>query len=521
MKKGLILWILLLPLLGAALWIYLVRVYPYGNIPEKIAETIKSNPQGKKYMEYINLWDEQKDTIKRNSLYFLLEHMGKHSSVVKDAGGMGYHLMPDTEYVNPEDLIKHIELTCSLAERSLRSGELDFEIFKEFILPYRLANEEFIPWNDQARSIIKEGLDIDYPHSFQRDSLLDVVSLVNDFMGEGFKFSFNEVPASLLTWDKLMNLRTGDCYHMTHVVTYPLRALGIPISIDFITQWGNTNGGGHAWNTVIFSERDFIPFMGCESNPPHHDPLLIHKEKRLPAKIFRKIYSYNPANLSSIKSEKESIPVFLTMENFIDVTDLYIPAKDIAIFLDSLGTDILRSYISVYSNSKWVPVYWGVQDGQEKVLFEKMATNMLYIVGIYENNQFLPLLLPFLHDEDGQMRTLKPNPSLKQRVELKYLNSKALEEQKVIGGIKDLQVYNKVMDEIYQNTYGTRPKVGESYSLFIYESGWKKIKETAYRSGLLTFEDVATNALYLVVQSDKKIQNERPFTVNNGEIRWW
>lgn len=158
-----------------------------------------------------------------------------------------------------------------------------------------------------------------------------------------------------------------------------------------------------------------IPFMGRESNPGIYNPFLAHKNEtdtlqsvfRYPPKIFRKTYAVNPELLRLRKKfpHAEISPLLVDIR-IKDVTGEYFPVSDISIKKDGYLPDE-PGYLAVYGK-KWEVVAIAHQSKDSIFVFHNMKRNILYIPARYENNRTIPCSYPFILQEDGNIRKLKP-----------------------------------------------------------------------------------------------------------------
>jgi len=63
-----------------------------------------------------------------------------------------------------------------------------------------------------------------------------------------------------MSFSQLMASVRGSCDRMTELAAFAMRALGIPVSIDFTPVWPDRNYG-HAWNSVYDTTGIQIPFV--------------------------------------------------------------------------------------------------------------------------------------------------------------------------------------------------------------------------------------------------------------------
>lgn len=81
------------------------------------------------------------------------------------------------------------------------------------------------------------------------------------------------------------------------------------------------------------------------------------------------------------------------------------------------------AYLAVFDNANWVPVCWARTD-DNTALFENLNKDILYMPGYYNEEGFMPAALPFILDDSGNIRRVKPNPERTQTLVLsrKYQN---------------------------------------------------------------------------------------------------
>ncbi|CAG4989404.1 hypothetical protein DYBT9275_00284 [Dyadobacter sp. CECT 9275] len=258
---------------------------------------------------------------------------------------------------------------------------------------------------------------------------------------------------------------------MTNTITYPLRALGIPAAIDFITNWGNANGGGHAWNALVLNNGKDIPFLGFEASPPDYSPFRIYKStKRYPPKIFRKTFSTNTAALSNLVSATDAIPSSLNFDRFVDVTHHYLPTKNIKVTLKSKVCPEL-AYLSVFSNGFWQPVYWA-KGNSGSYIYDRMATGLLYMPIMFGNSKINGALdYPFAVLEQGITR-FKPEKDRLQDIMITNTQSLELDALALFGLDISSETFYHRMEAVMSDENRSKPINGKIYKLFYWDYGW-------------------------------------------------
>ena len=307
---------------------------------------------------------------------------------------------------------------------------------------------------------------------------------------------------------------------MTNTITYPLRALGIPTAIDFITNWGNANGGGHAWNALVMDNGRDIPFLGFEASPPDYSPFRIYNSKnRYPPKIFRKTFSKNTNALPNLIGENDMIPDQLNFDRLVDVTDHYLPTRNIKVTLKNKVCPEV-AYLSVFSNGFWQPVYWAeVNSGF--YLFDKMATGLLFMPSSFGNMRInKPLDYPFAVLEQKIVR-FKPDKRKFQNIKIDNTQSLELDALSLFGLDISKDAFYQRMEALMSGMNRSKPINGETYNLFYWDNKWVLVGEKKKITDEdLIFTDVPVNAIYRLLSSNGGNSKERVFSYDKGQV-WW
>ncbi|GAB3927541.1 transglutaminase-like domain-containing protein [Larkinella terrae] len=450
------------------------------------------------------------DSLQRKSAVFLIEHM--------DGNSTGESETDDIGNVDADYLIKNIDLALKNASGQLQDGSLTFADFCEYVLPYRIANEPLTPWREQCLTEFGALRD-----TFQRadDRNIAICKYINIAFYKELKYSMNAKPARYRSWEEMAKNKEGDCWLMTSVIEYPLRALGMAVTTDFVPMWGNSNGGPHAWNVMVTSNHSWTKFMGCErypAFPADYDPLLTYHEMRRSAKVFRKTYSVNKATLPHLLSDEDDIPYHLRFDRVIDVTDQYFPVADVELQLDAEPEMV---YLATFSNGEWVPVFWSKPE-KNRCRFSKMAKGVVYLPCTYRGGKGITAIdKPFYLDEEtGRKVMCQPDLQRKTAVPVAYTRSKLTEE---IGAFSlnraDLALF-QTMDSICLDQKRSVPLAEQTYRLFYWDNGWQQAGEPKKGTNPLRFENVPAGALYRLLPDNPK-NTERFFTYTNNRQIWW
>lgn len=221
--------------------------------------------------------------------------------------------------------------------------------------------------------------------------VFDIMPLFDWFY---FKGLLPPKASSLCKW------KTGECRDEANFIVYLCRAKGIPAAVDFTPHWGNRSLA-HTWSVLISPHGKAIPFyMGAV---PGDTTNLFHGYKK--PKVYRRRYRMNLSMIQELKNES-SVPYFFKYPNFYDVTSEYCPTTDVTLNISSDNNRNRVAYICVFDNNQWVPVHYGlITDGS--VTFTSMGREIVYMVGLWENESVKPISSPFYITGDGSVKMIK------------------------------------------------------------------------------------------------------------------
>jgi hypothetical protein len=328
----------------------------------------------------------------------------------------------DCQTLSSNFLIQNIDAAFDAWAKSPLHGSTDFEMFCQYVLPHRAANEKPEVYRSRYYADLKHILDT-------------VTSPEGVLQGFSEEFTKNRhYVSSHVLWDypvelpvsTMERIRKGACRHMTTFCALSMRACGLPVSIDRAV-WANRSQG-HSWNVLLTGD-SILPFDAFDKRRI--------KFAYKPAKIFRKTYGLNHENIKLLKK----YPYLKSMIHIdeIDVTHQYVPSYTIAVPLlsDSLSkkTEVI---ICSFNNKVWQPVYYGKIKGK-KIHFENMASDVAYIGAFYENGNILPATQPFMLRADGSIDYCQAdeNAAIDMRLERKYPLSETMKNR--AHGLMEMQ----------------------------------------------------------------------------------
>ena len=342
---------------------------------------------------------------------------------------------------------------------------LSFDEFCSIILPYKVGNEEPERWRRELWEEFSWVLD----RADENTTASDVCRWINDTVNTWYSVTLDYNYPVDAGYMKAKEIKRGTCYGASMMIMYPLRALGVPVTFDYVPRWANRSGD-HNWN-ALYDDGALVTFNGPDRNPGEHKIEFIGVGRMLfkRPKVYRKEYS---------------------AAGYSDVTKEYIPVSDITL-------KVARKYSSVslstFDNRNWMPVSEAALSGG-KALFKDMAREVVYLpVGNTEMGEQYALDWPLLVTAEGKLKQMRPSPLLRRKVRLaaKYPEDAS----------------NLIFE-------------GERYELFYWNGRWKSLGEQVAEGDFLEYRSVPSNALLWLRNLDKGVQ-ERIFIYEGGKQIWY
>ncbi|MDR1343593.1 MAG: discoidin domain-containing protein [Prevotellaceae bacterium] len=356
---------------------------PADSLKYKAVEFLIANMPGK-YSEYYDApWNDVATVCLRRTsssdIQSVLETYKLGAPVTRE----------DVKCITAGYLIGNVELAFRAWQDKPWGKHISFETFCEEILPYRVSTEPLENWREKA---LASFADID--KALREDSTMTAVSAcaaVNKLLPQ-FRLD-RDFPA--MSYSQLMASTRSVCSGETALAAFVMRALGIPVTIDFTPYWAQVPYG-HDWNSVCDSSGRHISFMGTETNPyePHQGTII------LKSKAYRKTFAHNRI----VAASKKDIPPLFN-NNIKDVstehkgcTDVKIPA----IYRAAAPTGY--AYLALLHDSQWNIAAYGSADSAY-LNFPAVGKNVLHLPVYYTDGSQYPAGSPFLVDSNGHTAT--------------------------------------------------------------------------------------------------------------------
>jgi hypothetical protein len=347
----------------------------------------KFSYSGKLIEQYDTLFRFQQRLFREGTLSTAHDRLDSLWKVLKEQYGpldkRRLTLVPDTAVITAQMLIDNIDHAVDAAWRhSSLYSPLKFFLFSEYVLPYRVQNEQVEPFRERYRQEYAALLD-------SAETLQELVTrLTRKQRDEGYetlRFMWNypiDIPIS-----KLDMGRRGSCDHIAIWTALILRACGYPATIDQAV-WGDRSSG-HTWNVVMNPTGEEFPFDVVR------DSL---EQNYRPAKVWRTAFSGD-----------------------IDVTEKYARVYDLALpvnaSLDGNSHAERQAALCTFDNKQWRPVAQGTVVN-DTLRVARVAANLVYLPAYIEGGKPVPCGAPFILHTDGRMTVLQADSNRKQQMTL-------------------------------------------------------------------------------------------------------
>lgn len=338
---------------------------------------------------------------------------------------------PDVQYVNDADLvtaeflIKNIDNAFFVWKTMPWAKNVPFNEFCEYILPYRTsptysldAREFFLKKYESLKDSVKNTTNPFVAKDF-------ICNEINKWFQEDPSLQLRYRYLSPIKFSNLLKGKFGECHDANSVRITAMRAMGVPVVMDFVPNWGNSNMT-HYWFKIIAPKYDTVtgkltninirkPTQHIVTATSYDDPDYIDRPEniqirycRTVPKVYRRCFEKQRNSLGAIKSPNDKIPSWLNNAWIKDVTEKYVESADVTIKLRKTDIKQKYAYLCVFDNQKWVPVAWSKVNGVV-ANFKAMGKNIIYLPAYYQDFTIVPASDPFLLDNKGKVVKIVPS----------------------------------------------------------------------------------------------------------------
>ncbi|MCF0191453.1 MAG: transglutaminase domain-containing protein [Marinilabiliaceae bacterium] len=314
----------------------------------------------------------------------------------------------DVERVDSTLLIENIDYAVRVYREMKWSKSVKLEDFLEYILPYKIDNEEPSKWRKRVYETYQhlfDGKEIDDP--------IEAAQIVLDTISQGHIYFTNMFPLGPHLGDRVLRWRSGGCREYTDLATYVMRALGIPCAIDYMPMRGDNNVA-HFWNVIIGKEGRELMF---------EFPTREMKEMRdfwcRKGKVYRQLYSQNDSLYRDLRrGGNKSFPQNFLHPRIKDVTAVYADTmnRDVVFPVEEyLYEDVERDkpvFLCLSSRREWIPVAWSwIEEGELK--YRDVDGFVVFGLAQYENGVQKMVSDPLFVDKySDEIRRFEPQSEI-------------------------------------------------------------------------------------------------------------
>ncbi len=321
----------------------------------------------------------------------------------------GVRKLEDVRHIKGDFLIHHIDRSFEKRNKYPWAQNLPFDLFLEYVLPYRFENERVDCWIDSLQidpDKYAEALFVD-------NSKYTLWNVENYLPVDGDQFSIYHP----LIKEVLRHSFQYECRNAAAMTALQSRVTALPASIDFFPHYANRNGY-HYWHMT--------------RSPEFKEPYVANSLERRAAKVYRKTFSIQP---HAVLPKNEYVPPLFREPFQKDVTEEYLHTADIHIKPVTLPRRTPRyAYLYTFCDLTWTPVVIG-EFSAEATRFSNIGKNILYLPGYYGSYKPRAMHYPFILQLDGAVNYLVPDTTrrLKARIERKYpLTQDVFQYEKIV-----------------------------------------------------------------------------------------
>ncbi len=311
--------------------------------------------------------------------------------------GSAFKIKDDVRHITSDFLINNIERSFEVVSEQPWGKDMSFDVFCEYILPYRVGTEPLERWRDR---VLEDYADIyDSLRNSRNSDILTACIKVFDRVGKTWDFDGPLSTLPHMSYSMVAEYRGGTCYEKVVWGTFIMRALGIPVSIDYTPQWPFRNKG-HEWNSVRTNNGRHYHVIIADSKPCN----VLETFEYTVAKVCRKTFRIQPGSLALVAGQKEGIPPSFYDPCFIDISEEVFGGYDVSLPLRPPGSETSYAYLAVFDNQKWVPIHWGKRS--DPTVFTHMGKDVVYLPVYYYGGDIKAANSPFHLTPEGDINWL-------------------------------------------------------------------------------------------------------------------
>lgn len=363
----------------------------------------------------------------------------------KDSITSPVRLVEDAKIIKSDYLIWHINEAFNSWKNAPWNSEVTFTDFCNYILPYRIENESLNKcWIDSIRKhylpIIEGVTDVNQAYA-----------IIMQSVSEDFRSTKINCPYTLdiLT---LSIQKAGTCLDECILKGAILRALGIPVSYDYVTRWSNYSHLGHSWISLIRYGKAYT--LQPEDSLARCSTILPESVMKLEEAV-EEDYKYR---IDTLKKANKVYRTHFNSDISEDISQYYGMNTEIAMKIT--GNNDTVFLCSFATGNDWIPICEAKpKNGWCK--FKNIGIHNVYLLMQHGNTDMKPVSAPFILDEKGKIQMLVPDTNRIEKITLerKYpLFAKWYNQwTKMIGGYIEVSTQSDFANAIILDTISSTP----------------------------------------------------------------
>jgi hypothetical protein len=340
----------------------------------------------------------------------------------------------DIKAISPAFLDNNIKNAFDAWNKSPLLKNIDFDGFKEFILPYR-TTDECLPYNRSTiKKIIEQRVDV------KNDS--NIIAAIDKYKVYIEKTRwinyYVESKEHTAIFDLFLPKFKMDCHNLATWTSNYFKAMGIPVVYEYTPQWPD-NDRRHFWCVSPDSNSILQPYSPPENNLGEDwDISLKHV-----GKVYRRCFEIQKNTPYFLKNDNETIPPEFNNPFLNDVTFRY--HQTITLRLPfNINTENKFAYLCFFTINGLNPVAWGKTiHSKNEVVFEQVPLNTLFFLAYYDGKELRSYSEPFVLKATNDINFIQQPRSCnknKRIFELEVVNNRLLDKN---GNIhEDIQYQN-------------------------------------------------------------------------------
>ncbi len=299
-----------------------------------------------------------------------LSSINKYRDSIENIRGELYYqadsILLDFRNIKSEFIIKHINESFASWHNNPYAHNYSFNIFCNYILPYRVANEDvegyISHFQEKFKQIYREN-----------NSLNHIAYNINNAINS--EITYDERLVINPNTQSIHDLENKGRSNLKDINIYKikvLRSFGIAAALDY-TPFFSDSISGYYSTTVLLSNNENIRLTHNNKYPYNCNKV---------AKVYRRSFNNDESSLFSIKDKTTHTPPFLGNFIYNDISNEYINTNDTAILFP---VGVKYGYLAIWNNKKLRAIDWAKIDSNGYAVFKNLGVGIIYTPVIVKN----------------------------------------------------------------------------------------------------------------------------------------